>query len=75
MSLRLIVQEYLGLLKESQELDDLLPILLAAMRWENVSGAQRGARQYGVDLAAVGKDHDGKKKLFLFVIKSGDINR
>ena len=75
MSLRLIVQEYLGMLKESQELDDLLPILLAAMRWENVSGAQRGARQYGVDPAAVGKDQDGKKKLFLFVIKSGDINR
>src|SRR5438552_3481639 len=45
------------------------------MRWENVSGAQRGARQYGVDVAAVGNDQDGKKKLFLFVIKSGDINR
>ena len=45
------------------------------MRWENVSAAQRGVRQYGVDVAAVGKDEDGKKKLFLLVIKSGDINR
>lgn len=75
MSIRLIVQEYLGLLKESKELDELLPILLAAMGLVNVSGAQRGTRQYGVDVAAVGKDHDGKKKLFLFVIKCGDINR
>jgi hypothetical protein len=75
VSIRLIVQEYLGLLKESKELDELLPILLAAVGLINVSGAQPGTRQYGVDVAAVGKDQDGKKKLFLFVIKCGDISR
>lgn len=75
MSIRLIIQEYLGLLKESKELDDLLPILLSSMNLVNISGAQRGARQYGVDLAAVGRDDDGKRKLFLFVVKCGDITR
>ena len=65
------------MLKESGELDSLLGDLLLSMGIEPISRAQIGVRQYGVDLAAVGPDpEDGvTKKLFLFTIKSGDINR
>jgi hypothetical protein len=31
--------------------------------------------QHGVDIAAVGKDEDGKRKLFLFSVKQGDLTR
>src|SRR4051812_46383984 len=75
MSTRLIVQEYLGLLKESKELDALVPVLISAMGLVTTSTPQTGTRQYGVDIAAVGKDDDGKKKLFLFLIKRGDLDR
>jgi len=75
--LQLIIREYLSMLKESRELDSLLGDLLLSMEIEPISRAQIGVRQYGVDLAAVGLDpEDGvTKKLFLFTIKSGDINR
>jgi len=73
--MRLIIREYLSLLKESDELDRLLPDLLLAMGIEPISRAQVGVRQYGVDVAAVGKDKNGKKTLFLFTIKQGDIGR
>lgn len=64
-------------LKESGELDSLLGDLLLSMEIEPISRAQIGVRQYGVDLAAVGPDPEdgGTKKLFLFTIKSGNINR
>jgi len=73
--MKLIIREYLSLLKESNELDQLLPDLLLAMDIEPISRTQTGVRQYGVDVAAVGIDEDGKKTLFLFTIKQGDIGR
>jgi len=74
---RLIVREYLSMLKESGELDSLLGDLLLSMDIEPISKAQIGVRQYGVDLAGVGTDPDesGSKKVFLFTIKAGDIDR
>lgn len=74
--MRLVIREYLSMLKESKELDALLADLLFAMGIEPISKAQVGVRQYGVDVAGIGCDpEDGTKKLFLITIKQGDINR
>lgn len=74
--MKLILSEYLQTLKERDELDRLLPELLVSMKLVPLSKTQRGTRQFGVDLAAVGNDpEDGIKKLFLFVLKQGDIGR
>lgn len=74
--MRLIIREYIAMLKESQELDSLLVTLLLAMGIEPWSQPQIGVRQDGVDIAATGMDpDDGKEKVFLFVIKQGDIDR
>ncbi len=57
-------------------MDAILPDLLLAMNIQPLTKPQIGVRQYGVDLSAVGKDpEDNIKKLFLFVIKCGDIGR
>lgn len=73
--MKLIIREFLGQLKESGELDRLLPDLLARMRLVTISRPQVGVRQNGVDIAAVGKDEDGVRTLFLFVLKVGDVGR
>jgi hypothetical protein len=74
--MRLVIREYIAMLKESRELDSLLCTLLLAMGIEPWSQPQIGVRQDGVDIAATGKDpEDGKEKVFLFVIKQGDIDR
>lgn len=74
--MKLIIREYLSLLKESNELDALLSDLILTMDIEPLSKPQRGVRQYGVDLAGVGVDpEDGIKKVFLFVVKQKDIDR
>lgn len=73
--MKLIVKEFLSHLKESGELDRLLPDLLARMKIIPISRAQVGVRQNGVDVAAVGKDENGVKTLFLFVLKVGDLGR
>ncbi len=73
--MKLIIKEYLSLLKESKELDSLIPELLLAMGHEVISKPQIGVRQYGVDVASVGIDKDGIKKVFLFTIKEGDFGR
>lgn len=74
-SLRLLLEDFLGLMREEGELDVYLPLLLSAMGHELVYRAQKGTRQYGVDISSVGKDEDGKKKLFLWLVKCGDISR
>tara|TARA_R110002049_G_scaffold309101_2_gene516888 strand:- start:7085 stop:8776 length:1692 start_codon:yes stop_codon:yes gene_type:complete len=75
--MKLIIRQYLALLKESGGLDSILPDLLLAMGIHPISKAQRGIRQYGVDVAAIGPDPDdgGKTKLFLLTIKRGDFGR
>lgn len=74
-SLRLLLEDFLSLMREEGELDVYLPLLLSAMGHEVVYRAQKGTRQYGVDISSVGKDEDGKKKLFLWLVKCGDIGR
>ena len=73
--MKLIIREYLSLLKESNELDRLLPDLLLMMGIEPISHAQVGVRQYGVDVAAVGEYQDKGNTLLLFTIKQGDLGR
>jgi hypothetical protein len=76
MSLDILVEEYLAAMKEDGELDKFLPILLTAMGHVIISKPQKGVRQSGGDLLSVGKDDDdGKKKVFVWVIKCGDIDR
>jgi len=74
---RLVIREYLSMLRESGELDALLPDLLFSMDIEPISKPQVGARQHGVDIAGVGPDPDdnGTRKLFLLVVKQGDLDR
>lgn len=73
--MRSIVREFFRGLKERDELDAIVPELLTATGFEVISRPQVGPRQFGVDVAAVGLDDDGRRKLFLFVIKQGDLTR
>lgn len=75
--MKLVIREYLHLLRESGELDELVPDLLLENNIEPIFRAQKGVRQNGVDIAAVGPDESdsGTTKLFLFVLKKGDVDR
>jgi hypothetical protein len=74
--MKLVIREYLCMLKESGEIDVLLPDLLLAMGIDLLSRPASGSRQFGVDIPAVGIDpKDNKQKLFLLTVKKGDINR
>ncbi|RIV68942.1 hypothetical protein [Flagellimonas aequoris] len=73
--MRFVLSEYITLLKEDGELDTLIVDLLIGMKIIPISIPQKG-RQHGVDIAAVGKDpEDHKTKVFLFVVKQGNLNR
>lgn len=75
--MKLVVTHYLRSLRERNELDAILPDLLAESGFEILTRPRRGTRQAGVDVAAVGPDpdRDGARSLFLFTIKSGDLTR
>lgn len=73
--MKLIISEYLSLLKEDKELDNLITDLLISMGITPLTKPQKG-RQFGVDISAVGIDpDDGVKKVFLFVVKQGNLTR
>jgi len=64
------------MLKESGELDTLLPDLLIEMGIIPLTRPGKGNRQDGVDIPAAGIDpEDGLQKLFLLTVKRGDITR
>lgn len=72
----LAIKQYLSTLKESKELDAILPDLLSVMKIRPITKPLVGVRQKGVDMEAVGKNPDSHiKRLFLFVIKCGDLGR
>lgn len=75
--MKLILRQYIEDLRERDELDAILPMLLSELGYHVLSRPGRGARQDGVDVAAVGPDpqDNNKTKLFLFLIKSGDLTR
>lgn len=74
--MRLIISQFLRTLRERDEFDRLLPDVLLAMGYVPLAKPQTGVRQFGVDLAAVGKSPtDGENELLLLVIKQGDLGR
>ncbi|MBM3552238.1 MAG: chemotaxis protein [Alphaproteobacteria bacterium] len=73
--MKLLFRSYLASLREREELDAILPDLLSELGFHVYSRPQRGTAQAGVDIAAVGKDEDGERKLFLFSVKQGDLTR
>jgi len=73
--MRLIIKEYLASLKERGELDVLVPDLLSQMGLHVFSKPGRGTRQYGVDIAAVGKIEDESEKVILLSVKPGNLRR
>ena len=73
--MKLVIQEYLTALRERDELDAMLPNLLSEMGFTVYSRPSRGTRQYGVDIAALGPSSDGERKVYLFSVKQGDLNR
>lgn len=70
-----VILEHFRTMKERDELDAILPEILTGMGLEVLSRPSVGVRQYGADISAVGKDDDGKRKLFLFSVKRGDLSR
>src|SRR5690606_8127489 len=73
--MKLIFRQYLASLREREELDAILPDLLSELGYTVYSRPQRGTAQAGVDIAAVGEDEDGERKVFLFSVKQGDLTR
>src|SRR5215467_3417987 len=73
--MKLLFRSYLASLRERDELDAILPDLLSELGYTVYSRPQRGTAQAGVDIAAVGKDDDGERKVFLFSVKQGDLTR
>lgn len=73
--MKLILRQYLESLREREELDAILPDLLSELGFNVLSRPGRGTTQSGVDVAAVGKDEDGERKVFLLAIKRGDLTR
>ncbi|MCA3260829.1 MAG: chemotaxis protein [Telmatospirillum sp.] len=73
--MKLIFRQYLASLRERRELDVIIPDLLSELGFTVLSRPSIGTRQYGVDVAAIGRDVDGENKLFLLSIKQGDLTR
>lgn len=73
--MKLIFVEYLASLKERGELDVIMPDLLSELGLSVISRPATGTKQYGVDVAAVGSDGDGIRKVFLLSIKPVDLRR
>jgi len=73
--MKLLLREYLGSLRERGELDAILPDLLSALGHTVLWRPGVGTTQHGVDFASVGPDEHGKRTLYLFVIKAGDLTR
>jgi hypothetical protein len=73
--MKLLIRQYVASLRERGELDAILPDLLSEMGYNIISRPSVGTRQYGVDIAAVGIDEDGERKLFLLSVKQGDLTR
>jgi hypothetical protein len=74
-SLRLLLEDFLGLMREDGELDAFLPLLMVGMGHEVIYRAQKGVRQYGVDITSVGPGELGEPTLYMWLVKRGDIGR
>ncbi|HHQ4919518.1 TPA: hypothetical protein ACSPZ8_004486, partial [Aeromonas hydrophila] len=73
--MKLILKQYLASLKERAELDAVLPDLLSSMGLNVFISPARGVKEYGVDIAAVGRINGEEDKVYLFSVKSGNLTR
>lgn len=73
--MKLILKQYLASLKERAELDAVLPDLLSSMGLNVFISPTRGVKEYGVDIAAVGRIDGEEEKVYLFSVKSGNLTR
>src|SRR6185503_18547537 len=73
--MKLLFRSYLASLRERDELDAILPDLLSELGYIVYSRPQRGTAQAGVDIAAIGRDESGERKVYLFSVKQGDLTR
>ncbi|EOZ9311456.1 TPA: hypothetical protein ACG0NP_003526 [Enterobacter cloacae] len=73
--MKLILKQYLASLKERAELDAVLPDLLSSMGLNVFISPTRGVKEYGVDIAAVGRVNSEEEKVYLFSVKSGNLTR
>ncbi|RMQ98681.1 Chemotaxis protein [Pseudomonas savastanoi pv. glycinea] len=73
--MKLVFREYLASLRERRELDVVLPDLLSELGYTIISRPSVGTRQYGVDIAALGPKTEQERKVYLFSLKQGDLNR
>lgn len=73
--MKLLFAEYLGSLKERDEIDKIMPDLLSELGLNVFSKPARGPRQFGVDVAAVGRLDEGIERVYLFSIKPGILTR
>lgn len=73
--MKLILKQYLSSLKERSELDAVLPDLLSSMGMNVFISPTRGVKEYGVDIAAVGRLNGEEKRVYLFSVKSGNLTR
>ena len=73
--MKLILKEYLASLREREELDAILPDLLTQMGLNILISPSRGVPEYGVDIAAVGSINGEEEKVYLFSVKSGNLDR
>ncbi len=73
--MKLILKQYLASLKERNELDAVLPDLLSSMGMNVFISPTRGVKEYGVDIAAVGRVNNLEEKVYLFSVKSGNLTR
>ncbi|XPF95131.1 hypothetical protein ACM9HF_03720 [Colwellia sp. RE-S-Sl-9] len=73
--MKLILKQYLASLNERDELDVLVPDLLSQMGLNVYARPIRGANEYGVDVAAVGKIGNDIEKVYLFSIKEKNLTR
>lgn len=73
--MKLILKQYLASLKERAELDAVLPDLLSSMGLNVFISPTRGVKEYGVDIAAVGRVNGEEEKVYLFSVKSGNLTR
>jgi len=74
--MNLIVEDYLYHIGERNGLEEVVVQLLEKMGLEVYSAPQIGVRQYGVDVAAVGRlPDDTTERVHLITIKAGDVCR
>lgn len=73
--MRLVLKHYLSSLRERDGLDAILPDLLSQMGLNVFSRPQKGTRQAGVDVGAVGTVAGETEQVYLCSIKRGDLTR